>query len=145
MPRTPYYESDNPDVIARGAGIRLGGWIVISLLFFGVIGVAIWGFKVATSDIKGQGDATRQVNDGGNRLAQQAYFEQTYADIQAADRALDIPGTATEVQGRRIYCIRLVGDYNAAARKQVAAKFRVADLPVQIDSTDPTTDCEASK
>jgi hypothetical protein len=141
MPRTPYYESDNPSTVVRGATWRAGVWIVCAVVFFALIGVGIWAFNVATSDVKGQGDATRQVNTGDNRLAQQAYFEQTYADIKAADQNLDVPGTPTEMSGRVIYCRRLVADYNAAARKQIASKFRAADLPAQIDTSDPTTDC----
>jgi hypothetical protein len=141
MTRERWYESDDPGRVARGASLRIALWVIAVILFCGLIGIATWGFTVATSDVKGRGDATRQVNSGVNRLAQQAYFEQTYADIKAADLNLDLPGNDVEKAGRTAYCRRLVADYNAAARQQIAAKFRAADLPPQIDQTDPATDC----
>jgi hypothetical protein len=151
--RTPWYESDNPGAFTRGAGWRAGLIIVATVAFFILLGAGIWAFAVATSDVKGRGDATRTVNSGDNRLAQQAYFEQTYADIKAADRKLDqlaadkaskVDGADIRYSGAVNYCQGLVGDYDAAARKQVAAKFRAVDLPASIDQTDPTSDCKES-
>jgi len=134
MARTPWYDSDNPSTVARGATWRGMVWILAITAFVAIISIGGWLFNVTTSDVKGSGDATRTVNSGDNRLAQQAYFEQTYADIQAAGQNLTLPGNETEQAGRLTYCRRLVADYNAAARKQVAAKFRAADLPAQIDA-----------
>ncbi len=142
MTRTTWHDSDNPTTVARGASWRAAVWIVAAVVFFGLLGAGIWGFRVVTSDVKGQGDAVRITNDGRNRLAQQAYFEQTYADIKAADLNLDLPGEDVEKAGRLAYCRRLVADYNAAARKEVAEAFRSADLPPQITDTDPSTDCK---
>lgn len=135
MAREPWYDSTNPGRVARGAAWRIAAWTITIVIFCGAITAGIWAFKVATSDVKGKGDATRTVNSGGNRLAQQAYFEQTYADIEAAAANLTLPGSDVEKSGRLAYCRRLVADYNAAARKQDAAKFRAADLPARIDSS----------
>ena len=132
------------------------GWVLASLAVITVIGVAWWGLSVALSDPAGKAEAYRRVNNAGNRLAQQAYFEQTYADIKAADRKLTTLATAakgqpadsaaaTRLTGAENYCQDLVGDYNAAARKQVAERFRDVDLPPQIDTSDPATDCEPPK
>jgi hypothetical protein len=154
MTKQPWHESANPSTVVRGASWRAGVWIAAVLVFFAVIGGAGWAFKVATSDIKGQGDAVRKVNSGDNRLAQQAYFEQTFEDIKkadrqltqlAADKAAKVEGADIRHTGAITYCQGLVADYNAAARKQIAEKFRAADLPAQIDATDTTTDCEATK
>ncbi len=142
MDRTRWYDSDNPSTVARGATWRAGVWVVAVVAFVGLLGAGIWAFNVATSDVKGRGDAVRITNDGRNRLAQQAYFEQTYADIKAADLNLDLPGEDVEKAGRLAYCRRLVADYNAAARKEVAEAFRSADLPAQITDADPATDCK---
>jgi hypothetical protein len=120
--RQPWYDSDNPSTVARGAGWRLAVTIAVVI-------------RVATSDVKGRGDSVVKINDADNRLTQQAYFEQTYADIQAAQQNLDLPGNDTEKAGRLSYCRRLVADYNAAARKEIAAKFRAVDLPASIDPT----------
>jgi hypothetical protein len=149
--RTPYYDSDNPSTVVRGASWRIGVWVIAVVAFFGLLGAGIWAFQVSTSDVKGKGDAVRTVNRGDNRLAQQAYFEQTWADIKAADAKLDqlaadkvakVDGADIRYSGAVTYCIQLRGDYNAAARKQIAAKFKDASLPDQIDPTAPETDCK---
>jgi hypothetical protein len=156
MARDPWYDSDNPSTVVRGASWRTALWIIGLVVFVGLLSAGIWAFEVATSDVKGKGDATRTVNAGGNRLAQQAYFEQTYADIKASDRKLDALAAAAKAQptddaaatrllGAENYCQGLIGDYNAAARKQIAAKFRAVDLPAQIDTTNTETDCEPTK
>lgn len=146
----PWYDSDNPGTVARGAGWRSAVVIVCVVAFAGMLSAGIWAFQIATSDVKGRGDAVRTVNRGDNRLAQQAYFEQTYADVQAADRKLDqlaadkaakVDGADVRYSGAVNYCLSLVGDYNAAARKQIAEKFRAVDLPAQIDTANPATDC----
>lgn len=143
-----WYDSDNPITVARGATWRA---MVLVLAAVAVGALATWGIRVAISDVKGRGDSQVQVNDGRNRLAQQAYFEQTYADIRASDRTLDafaadkaakVDGADVRYTGAVAYCLRLTGDYNAAALKQIAAKFRGAGLPAQIDPLDATTDCK---
>jgi hypothetical protein len=132
------------------------GWVILSLLVVGVISVAWWGISVLISDARGQGDATRQVNTGTNRLAQQAYFEDTYTTIKATDAKLTALAAAAKGQpassdaavrllGAENYCQDVVGQYNAAAKKDIAAKFKAVDLPYQIDTTDPATDCEPPK
>ena len=150
MARHPYYASDNPTAVVRGASWRTAVWIVCAVAFFSAVSIGIWAFQVGTSDVKGRGDATQKVNSGDNRLAQQAYFEQTYADIQAADRKLDqlaadkaahVDGADVRYSGAVSYCIQLVADYDAAARKQVADRFRAVDLPARIDTTAAATDC----
>jgi len=153
MTRTPWYESENPDRVARGLGLRILLWSLAILAVCAVISIAVWGFQVATSDVKGQGDAVRTVNSGANRLAQQAYFEKTFADIKAADQRLDqlaadkaakVDGADIRYSGAVSYCLGLVGGYNAAARTEIAEKFRDVDLPSQIDTTDAATDCKAA-
>ena len=152
MARHPYYASDNPTAVVRGASWRTAVWIVCAVAFFSAVSIGIWAFQVGTSDVKGRGDDTQKVNSGDNRLAQQAYFEQTYADVRAADRKLAAlaqdaaahPSDAearTRLVGAESYCQGLVGDYDAAARKQVADRFRAVDLPARIDTTAAATDC----
>lgn len=155
--RDPWYDSDNPTRVARGFTWRAAVWVIGVVLFVGAIGVGVWYFKVATSDIKGAGDATRQVNTGKNRIASQEAFEALYAQIQAYDRNLDQaaadkaehPGDAffaTNYSGLVKTCNDAVGQYNADARKVSRAKWLTDDLPYEINITDPKTDCkETSK
>lgn len=140
-----WHQSDNPTTVVGGATWRIVVTALAITAVFAAVSVGVWWLRVATSDIKGRGDATRTVNSGDNRLAQQAYFEQTYADIKAADLNLDLPGDDTQRAGRTAYCRRLVADYNAAARTQRSDAFRSADLPAQISTADPATDCEANQ
>jgi hypothetical protein len=150
---TPWYDSDNPDRVARGLGARLGIWIVVALVFFAVIGGAAWGVKVALSDTKGRGDSVRIKNSAPNRIAAQERFEQLYAEIQRSDASLDVLAPAakaggqaerTQFTGAVTYCLSVVADYNAEARKYRSQDFRAIDLPAQIDTTNPAFDCKES-
>lgn len=153
MSREPWYESENPGRVARGAGWRLFVGVVCFLLAVAVIGVAVWVFRVATADVKGRGDTTIKVNDVDNRLFAQGNFLDLYNEIKASDRKIDQaaadkaahPGDAffaTTYTGLKAHCEDTVAQYDAAARKISQAKFRDEDLPAQIDTSDPTTDCQ---
>lgn len=119
-----------------------------------IIGVplAIWSFRVATSDIKGQGDSTIQVNDANNRLAQERVFNELYTGIQAkdaniqglADRAAKDP-TSDKAQedfaGTQMICRSDVAKYNSMVSAPQSAKWLPAGLP-SVLGQDPATDCE---
>lgn len=135
----------------------LGGqavkWIIISVLVVLIIATLLWGLGVATSGVKGQGDAQRQKNSAANWTKQQAEFERMYASIKAQDKNITIahaeakanPNDQTKqinYSGLVRNCNDTVGNYNAMARSYLAEQFRAADLPAQIDDTDPATDCK---
>lgn len=153
MRREPWYESENPTRVARGFSWRAAIWVLAAVLFFGAIGGGIWWFKVATSDVKGAGDATLQINSGKNRIAAQETFEALFAQIQAYDRNLDQaakdkadhpgdPFFATNYSGLVKTCNDAVAQYNADARKVSRAKWLTDDLPYEIDLNNPSTDCK---
>lgn len=154
--REPWYDSDNPSRVVRGFSWRAAVWIVVAVLFVGAVSAGIWAFNVATSDVKGKGDATRQVNAADNRLFQQGNFQQLYNDVISYDQRLDQAARdkaahpnddywATNYTGLVNQCISTRNDYNAQAQKIVAAKFRDENLPAQLDPADPRFDCrEAS-
>lgn len=153
MAREPWYESNNPSRVARGASWRTALWIVAIVAFFGLLGAGIWAVKVATSDVRGAGDATTQINSGTNRINSQEWFHSQHAAILTADRNLDQaaadvaahPGDdfyATNLTGLRNRCVEMVNNYNAEAQKVSRAKWLDPNLPVRIDDTDPATDCK---
>lgn len=142
---------------AKGLG-WVGVLVVVAIIVFGGIGVAFWTGKVATSDVKGRGDAEVIKNDARNRIRAQEGFEKLFADIQAADRNLTITAEAlrakpsggdlkleTELIGQKHHCAGLVADYDAKARQFSQQDFRAADLPAKIDQLDGTTDCRENK
>lgn len=117
-----------------------------------VLGAGVWALKVATSNVKGQGDAEVLKNDARNRIRAQEGFEKLFADVQAADRNLTITAEAlarkpgdlkleTELLGQKHFCAGLVAEYDAKARSFSQQDFRAADLPSKISATDGTTDC----
>lgn len=151
-----WYENPNPNAVARSGTWRVMVYIVAFVVFFGAIGVGLWAFGVFTSDVKGRGDATKIKNSGTNRIAAQERFEDMYADVLAADRRIDAQFNALKLDpdssvakinynGAVNYCIEVVADYNAEARKYTAEQFRSTDLPAQIDDLDSTTDCKESQ
>lgn len=149
---TKWYDSENPDRVGFSIGLR----VLLVVIVAALLGGGVWAFKVATSDIKGQGDAVRTKNSGTNRIAAQERFEELYAGIKAADERIDVmaaaktaapadPISSINYTGAINYCIQIRADYNAEARKYTAEQFRAADLPAQIDSTDPLFDCQETK
>ena len=137
---------------AKGIGWT-GVLVVVAIVVFGGIGVAVWGFGVGTSDIKGKGDAEIIKNDARNRIRAQEGFENMWNAVIVADKNLTLTGEAlksqpdsvklqTELTGQKMICNDAVGAYNAAARKFTQEDFRAADLPLTIDDSNPTTDCK---
>jgi hypothetical protein len=156
MAREPWYESDNPSRVARGAGWRAGLVIVAVVVFVGVIGVGIWAFRFATSDAKGRGDAVQNKNSGVNRVGAQERFHTLYNAVLAADKRIDVlaatvkalPGDVvaqTNYVGAKNFCIQAVADYDAETHKYSARDFRDPGLPYEIDQLDPKTDCQETK
>lgn len=141
--------------------VNFGGRLALKwgLIIAGVVaacGVAVWVFSVTTSDVKGQGDATKTKNSGTNRILSQKEFNDRYQDILATDKKIDPAKAAldadpkngklqTEYNGLVNYCFSAVGEYNSLARSYTAEQFRDADLPAKIDDTDPTTDCKETQ
>lgn len=140
----------------RWFGLTVGWWIIIIAVVLAVT-AGIWGLQVATSGMKGQGDAQIQKNSSENWTKAQARFEQNYAEIKATDvkitNAYQLwkadPKDRTLQQtyaGLKSYCLSVVADYNADARSYLSEDFRAADLPKQIETegqfADPATDCK---
>lgn len=130
-------------------------WLLIGLavVLAGGLAAGIWLVRVESSDIKGAGDAEIIKNEAKNRIRAQEGFEDKYAAIVTADRNLTItaeelaknPGDrklSTELTGQKMICNDAVGRYNADARKFSKEDFKAADLPDQIDDTDPATNCK---
>ena len=134
----------------------------------------IWGIRVATSDTRGAGNVEIERNSAENRIRAQAFFEQSYQDIKKFDvqigdaqKAYDdfiattpkptaddvvaaqlytqrLSGLQTTLTGLQQQCQNTVADYNAEARKTLAAEWRSDELPYQIDGSSPATDCKSS-
>lgn len=123
MTKEPWFESDNPSTVVRSAGWRLGVVVLAVVIFCGALSIALWGFGVFTSDVKGQGDAIKEKNSSTNRIqAQQEYVEQ-FNNVKAADlrvtaafQALQLDPTSqvsqTNYTGTVNFCIGAVADYN---------------------------------
>ncbi|MBP7629357.1 MAG: hypothetical protein KA758_02800 [Acidimicrobiales bacterium] len=147
-------------------------WLFVGLVL--LLSFGGWAFRVATSDIKGKGDTIVRENDADNRIQAQAFFEDTYQGIQRFDTQLNDASKALEewkannpppsgqssvelelykqqlnnkqttATGIQQQCRNAVAAYNAEARKTIRDGWRSADLPYQIDGTDPSTDCEVT-
>ena len=134
--------------------------------------VSIWGIRVATSDTRGAGNTEIERNSAENRIRAQAYFEQSFEDIKKFDlqigdaqKAYDDFVTnnpkpsaddlvAAQIYGQQLnsrqvtltglqqQCQNTVANYDAEARKTLAAEWRSKELPYQIDGS-PATDCRS--
>lgn len=124
-----------------------------SFLGLVLISWAGWAIGVAASGPKGQGDAIKTKNSSQNWTAAQARFEDQHQAIISADEKIAIheaalaadpknPTLQTNLTGVTTACISAVADYNAESRKFLSEDFKSADLPYQIDKSDPATDCK---
>jgi len=130
-----------------------------ALKVFGIILVLVllvWGgfaLKVALSGPKGVGDAIIKKNSAENWTNAQAGFEDKYQAIRSADQKIAIhkaalaadpknPTLQTNLTGVTTVCISAVADYNADSRKYLLEEFKAVDLPYQISTTDPATNCK---
>jgi hypothetical protein len=138
---------------AMSAGWRLALWVIAIVLLIGAISAGIWAFKVSSSGIKGEGDQTRIVNDGRNRVNSQEWFEEMYQKIISTDKNIDEAAVAFKANpkdeiatenlaGLKNRCNDMVGQYNAEANKVSRGQWRRVDLPYMIDDSDPKTDCK---
>lgn len=140
-----WYDNKNADKVTRSAGWRIMLWIALFAVFFALLGWLLWGLGVIGAPIKGAGDAFKTQQSGTNRITQQAFFEDTYADyestvakIQPAKDALkndkDNPLLQEQLTGTINYCLDVVADYNAQSRKYLAADFKAIDLPAKLST-----------
>lgn len=142
---------------ARRDANRIGlfglGWGLTILITCALVGVIVWGFVVATSKVRGEGDAVVQKNSSSNWVSAQREFNRTYQEIKADDRKITDAKTAldadpnnmilkTNYEGLKQHCNTLVGVYNTDARSYLKKDFRDADLPSEINTADSATDCK---
>lgn len=130
------------------------GWLIVGIIFIILLPLGVWGFTVATSDVKGRGDSVITKNNSGNRIAAQERFEQMYSDIKASDAKIAPLQAAakadpkdhvasTNLAGIKSYCLSVVADYEAAGRQYTQKDFKAADLPDAATlADDPSTDCK---
>lgn len=154
--RGPWYDSDDPDRLARHGIPRVWVWVIATFVVFVLVGAGFWAFRTLTAPVRGQGDAYQQQQSGQNRTRAQEAFHSRIEDIRATDAKLDVLAAAVTADpqdrtarqtltGTQSYCLAAVGEYDAEARKYNSREFRDADLPDRIDRTDPATDCKPSK
>lgn len=149
------YWKEDRRVLNRAGRFGLG-WVLVVVLFVTIISVGGWGLTVLLSGPKGRGDAIIEKNSANNWVKAQKEFNDRYQDILATDLKIDAAKDAlkghandtvlqTNYNGLVNYCLSAVGEYNSLARSYLAADFRDADLPSQIDPTNSTTDCKENK
>ena len=154
--KPPWYDSDNPSTVVRGATWRGWLWVVSALIAVAIIAGAWWGISVLVSGPKGAGDTVRQNNSVTNRVFAQQHFEDLYAEVTGDDQKLDQaaadkaahpddPFYATNYTGLVNQCIAARAQYNADANKVLQKDWVSGDLPHQLDSSDPRFDCKETK
>lgn len=155
MTKKYWIDNDNPDKVVASGGWRLGVIVWAVVIFAGITGAAWWAVSVATSEIRGRGDATKIVNDGRNQVNAQEWFQGKYGEILGADAKLQnardawdaAKGTPdegmwmTSYTGLKNRCVQMVTEYNAEAGKISRGKWMDPSVPQRIDGSDPATDC----
>lgn len=145
--------AEKPVRTTMSATFRIWLIVILVVVLGGLTSAGIWFLKVGTSDIKGAGDAEIVKNEAGNRIRAQEGFEKYFQAILAADQTINLTAESlkadpnnlklkTELMGQKQACVGLVGQYNAKSRSFTQADFRAADLPYEIDTINPQTDCK---
>lgn len=118
-----------------------------------LVGWAIWAFGVASAPIRGAGDAYRDKHQAERWTAAQADFHRRYEGILALDRNITVAAGELKVDpksqikrinlvGLKQACNEAIGAYNTKAKAYNSRDFRDAELPSEIDITNPQTDCK---
>lgn len=138
-------------------GFKISGAALAAVAVVFLLVIGFWVFRVATADIKGEGD--QKIATEGNaayRIAAYDHFYNLCASVQSKedqvanllmeepttpDRKAQIVAAVTALRNIRASLVR---QYNADARKaDTQANFRASDLPFQIDPTQESTSCTA--
>lgn len=128
-------------------------WVLITVLVVAAISIGIWALTVLLSGPRGVGDAVIEKNSSENWVAAQAEFERGYQDVLSTDQKITVAYAALQADsenktlqqnytGLQSYCLSAAAEYNANARSYLSEDFRAADLPSEISTTNPATDCK---
>lgn len=132
---------------------KILGVALLVILVIGGISVGIWGFRVATAPIKGDGDTVIMNQNAKNRVAAQAMLRDKYYGIIALDRNIDqFAATARahpndriaqqNLDGQIMACRTAVEDYNAESGKVLVQDWHDDETPNRINDEDSRTDCK---
>ena len=143
------------DADSRAVGIRVLGWSLTTIVVVILVMVALFALTVAWAPWKGQGEAIKTRESGTNRIRAQEEYVQTYNDLLAADRRVDVMWHArrddptqvnkTNYTGAVNFCIQLIADYDALGDKYTSADFRPEGYPARVDQLSKTTDCKENR
>lgn len=131
-------------------------WVIVAVAALVLLPAIAWGLSVLFSDVAGKGNQKKQINRAENRTFAQEMFRELYEDIQSYDTQITTTMAAAAAEtdpaeksrlnsvvlGVRNQCIATVRQYDAEAQKVSKERFRDADLPESIDTTDPSFDCK---
>lgn len=140
------------DRASLSIGWRVVLWIIGISVVTGLLTGGILLVRALVSEQKGGLDAEIQINKGTNQIQSQELFQDLHAKILEYDANLDVAAEAvaqdpstfnkTNYTGLRMTCNSAVQQYNAETNKISRGKWLSADLPYQIDQTDPRYDCK---
>jgi hypothetical protein len=139
-----FYEPKSQKAVAGNIAL----WVIVAVVFVGLIGIGLWAFGVVTAPWAGQGGAFKQQQSATNRVQKQEMFEQIAADfdgylvkiqiaVQAAKEATGINKELrqTELVGLRQTCVDSAQQFNAESRKYSSRVWKSAGLPLNLDPT----------
>jgi hypothetical protein len=135
-------------------GIGTGYLLLIIFIVLGLItGAGLWALDVATSGVKGKGDAVKINNSAENWTAKQAFFHEKYNAVLAADKKIgtfkalvDADTTdktaLTNYTSMQSQCQNYVSEYNAESSKFLSQDWKDPELPTVINESNSKTDCK---
>ena len=165
MAKRPYYESDDPAVVARGVGWRIGLLILGAVAAISAVSAVVWGVNAALAPAVGRVNQRVIINNPLNQIAQYQRFFTLDADIKTEQTQIrnavtqlaafdkdNPPGTAdptgqitqvraqlqSAITGAAAICTDNVNKYNAAAQQYTTVNIQDKNLP----ATESLSTCE---
>lgn len=145
------------DAESRRAGVRVVLWVLVAVLVVGAISAGVWGFRVATANVRGQGNvALKTKGNADYRMAAYDHFYRLCGQIQATEDRIGLAqqqvklapnvGRKRQLQANVLALqnvrVELIRQYNAdASEGHTRGQFRASDLPYSINVNQEHTTC----
>jgi hypothetical protein len=113
--------------VGKIVGAVIGFFVIIAILM-----VALWGFGVFTADIKGQGEAYKEIH------SKEGSIDANIAMLHSLDKGTkEYNRIMTNIISLQSLRHQAIQQYNAEASKDyTAGQFRDNNLPFQIEDTE---------
>ena len=126
---------------------RVWLWSIFTLVLLILVGWALWGLGVFTSEVRGTGNVIKDQNRASTREYWIGKYNNDYqkltadkANIATLGKTADAKGASeqdkSDYQGAQLVCNQDVQDYNGATQDLLGRKWLPDNLPASVNVAD---------